>query len=267
MIRLSFTLATLCACLAAAPALAAGPQAAADAAAPAHAAHAGTDAATPAANASTATGLIYDARTGTFTEPPPPDGGWQAFANLLEKITPSVNTAVPLTPAQVTQHIAALIDAGKPQAALKLIQERTQAREQAGTIGTDVQLEYQRGRALDALGEHDQAMAVWRQMTTDFPELPEPWNALAIEYARRGSLEQARDALNMALVSVPNFAPALENLGRVQMQLAQESFARARAAQTGRAVPAPAAAPTGAPSAVPGANPAKGDTNPQPAAQ
>ncbi|TAN30169.1 MAG: tetratricopeptide repeat protein [Castellaniella sp.] len=245
MIRLSLTLATLCACLATTPALSAGP-------------HTTASPATPAAGARTDTGLIYDAQTGTFTEPVPPEGGWQAFANLLDKITPSVNTSIPLTPSQVTSHIAALTDAGKPQAALKLIEQRSKARAESGAIGTDVQLEYQRGRALDALGEHDQAMAVWRQMTTDFPELPEPWNALAIEYARRGSLEQARDALNMALVSVPNFAPALENLGRVQTQLAQESFARARAARPGQ----PAAAqPASAHS------PAKGGTKPQPAAQ
>lgn len=244
VIRLSLTLAALCACLAAAPALSAAP-------------NTPTSPATPAARQSTSTGLIYDAQTGTFTEPVPPDGGWQAFANLLDKVTPSVNTAIPLTPAQVTSHIAALIDAGKPKAALTLVEQRTQARAQSGAIGTDVQLEYQRGRALDALGEHDKAMAVWRQMTTDFPELPEPWNALAIEYARRGSLEQARDALNMALVSVPNFAPALQNLGRVQMQLAQESFARARAAQPGQ----PAARPVTAPPH------AKDGTKPQPAAQ
>ncbi|HEX7387552.1 MAG TPA: hypothetical protein VF285_09810 [Castellaniella sp.] len=233
MNRLSFILLTLCSCLAASPALAASPQAASNAA---------------------DTGLVYDAKTGTFTEPLAPPGGWQAFANLLKKATPSVNTQLPLTPAQVTAHIAGLIDSGKPQAALTLIQERTDARKQSGEIGTDVQLEYQRGRALDALGEHDQALAVWQQMTTDFPELPEPWNALAIEYARRGSLQQAQDALHMALVSVPNFAPALENLGRVQLALAQQSFARARASGGSAAT----AAPVG--------HPAR-DTHAQPAAQ
>lgn len=223
MTRLSLALLTLSACLAgAAP---------------------GGTAAQPASDSSAATGLIYDPATGTFTEPLPPPGGWQAFANLLAKVTPSVNTAIPLTPAQITDHIAALIAAGKAEAALTLIAERTEARARSGAIGTDVQLEYQRGQALDALGRHDEALAVWRQMTTDFPELPEPWNALAIEYARRGALHEARDALDMALVSVPDFAPALENLGRVQMQLAQESFARARAARQGSAaakVPAPA---------------------------
>lgn len=243
MIRFPFALVTLCSCLAAFPALAAAPAA--------------------APHTPSATGLIYDAQTGTFTEPPAPDGGWQAFADLLKKATPSANTAIPLTPSQVTDHIAALINAGKPQAALTLIQERTEARRKSGAIGTDVQLEYQRGRALDALGKHDQAMGIWQQMTTDFPELPEPWNALAIEYARRGQLEQAQDALHMALVSVPNFAPALENLGRVQMALAQESFARARAAG--------AAGTTVQPTPPPAAKTApahdQGDRSPRPAAQ
>ena len=237
MNRASFILLMLCSCLTVSPVLAASPHPAPD---------------------QNATGLDYDAHSGEFTRPVPPTGGWPAFAKLLEKVTPSVNTQIPLTASQVTTHIAQLIDSGKPQAALTLIQERAEARKKSGEIGTDVQLEYQRGRALDALGEHDQAAAVWRQMTTDFPELPEPWNALAIEYARRGSLQQAQDALNMALVSVPNFAPALENLGRVQLALAQQSFARARAAGAPAAAPAKAASRAVAPAR---------DTPHQPAAQ
>lgn len=190
--------------------------------------------ATAATQTQADTGLIFDPTTNTFTLPEEPPGGWQAFANLLKKVTPSVNTAVPLTPAQVTHHIATLIDTGKAEAALQLVEEAGTARKAAGTIGTDVQLDYQHARALAALGRHEQAIAIWRQMTTDYPELPEPWNALAIEYARTGALHQAQDALQMALVSDPSFAPALENLGKVQLRLAQESLARARALETGK---------------------------------
>lgn len=212
----------LCACLAAGSALAAS---------------SGADASPPSLN--------YDPDTGAFTEPPPPERGWQAFADLLKKATPSVDTAVPLTAAQIADHVSALIDAGRAQEALDIIAKRQAARDASVTPGDDVQLRYQQGRALDALGQRDQAMAVWRQMTTDYPELPEPWNALAIEYARQGQLQLAREALDMALVSDPSFAPALENLGHVQMRLAQESFDRARAA--GGHAPKPAQAP--APSA------------------
>lgn len=181
------------------------------------------------ASATTIQGLHFDPATGQFTEVPPPVGGWQGLAKLLKKATPSVNTAVPLTPAQISQRVATLIDNGQAQDALTIIQQQESAREQATTLGEDVQLMYQKGRALAALGQHQQATDLWTSMTQTYPELPEPWNALAIEYTREGHLEMARDALNMALVSDPNFAPALENLGHVQMALAQQSFARAKA--------------------------------------
>ncbi len=196
----------------------------------------------PDTNASVTTiqGLAFDPSTGEFTEAPAPEGGWQGLANLLKKATPSVNTAVPLTPAQISQRVATLIDNGKAQDALKIIQQRESARKEAGTLGEDVQLMFQKGRALVALGQHKQATALWLSMTQTYPELPEPWNALAIEYTREGHLELARNALDMALVSDPNFAPALENLGHVQMALAQQSFARAKAMQ-GKTASQPAA--------------------------
>lgn len=216
MIRSSFSVLAVCACLAAGPAFAASPDA-------------GTG--LPSLN--------FNPDTGAFTEAPPPEHGWQAFADLLKQAAPSTDTAIPLTPEQVSGHVAALIDAGRADEALDIIGKQKAAREIQAALGVNVQLRYQEGRALAALGRHDEAMAVWRQMTTDYPELPEPWNALAIEYARQGRLQLARDALDMALVSDPSFAPALENLGHVQMRLAQESFARARAA--GDKIPAPGA--------------------------
>ncbi|MER1966109.1 hypothetical protein [Castellaniella sp. GW247-6E4] len=172
---------------------------------------------------------MFDPQTGQFIEAPAPEHGWQAFADLLEAASPGVDTAIPLTPSQVTSHIAAMLDAGRAEAALDLIRKRQEQRENAGSLGTDVQLMYLHGRALAALGHHAEAIGVWRQMTVDFPELPEPWNALAIEYARQGQLDLAREALLTALVVNPDFAPALENLGHVDTRLAQRAFARARA--------------------------------------
>lgn len=175
--------------------------------------------------------MAFDPDTGHFTDPPAPEGGWLALADILQKAAPSTNTALPLTPSEITDRLAAMIDAGKAQEALELIRQRESIRQSTAALGNDVQLEYQHARALAALGQHDQAMEKWRVMTIDYPELPEPWNALAIEQARRGQLQLARASLDMALASDPAFAPALENLGLVQMQLAREAFARARAAR------------------------------------
>lgn len=208
MIRYSFPALVLCACMAAASAQSPADHLNAD----------GRLLADP----------VYDPQTGQFTNPPPPERGWRAFADLLEAATPGVNTAIPLTPSQITSHITAMLDEGRAEAALDLIQKRQAQREEAGSLGTDVQLAYLHGRALAQLGRHDEATRIWREMTIDFPELPEPWNALAIEYARMGQLERAREALQTALTIDPAFVPALENLGHVDTRLAQQAFDRAR---------------------------------------
>ncbi len=184
---------------------------------------------------------MFDPQTGQFTMPPPPERGWRAFADLLQAASPRVNTAIPLSPSQITDHIAAMLDQGRAEAALELIRERQAQRDESDSLGTDVQLAYLHGRALTELGRHDEAIEIWRGMTVDFPELPEPWNALAIEYARRGQLDLSRSALQNALAIVPDFAPALENLGLVYSRLADRAFARARAARgkTGAATARP----------------------------
>lgn len=179
-------------------------------------------------NTTTVGGMDFNEETGVFTDPVEPDTGWQALANLLKKAEPSTNTKIPITPSQLTKRIAKLIDSGQAEEAIKVIEKRQQARDIAGDIGTDVQLQYQYGRALAALGKHQQAVAVWQEMTQLYPELPEPWNAMAIEYARQGQLEMAQQALQMALVSDPDFAPARANLGHIQMRMAEENFAKAK---------------------------------------
>jgi len=162
-----------------------------------------------------------------FNEPPPPEGGWKALASLLEAVTPSVDTSIPLSASQITDRISTLLDQGKVSEALEAIEKRELQLADRGGIGTDVQLMFLHGRALSALGRHNDAISVYLDMTTRFPELPEPWNNLASEYVRQGKLEMARDALNMALSAAPNYATARANLGQVQLMLAEQSFRQA----------------------------------------
>lgn len=73
----------------------------------------------------------------------------------------------------------------------------------------------------------DEALAVFQQLTEEFPELPEPYNNLAALHAARGDFEKARAALDGALRANPGFAIAHENLGDVYAQLARLSYQRA----------------------------------------
>ncbi|SHI22733.1 TPR repeat-containing protein [Pollutimonas bauzanensis] len=160
--------------------------------------------------------LFHDAR--------PEEGGWKGLARLLEALTPSVDTELPLTASQITARISAMLDEGKNQAALEVIEKRAAQLEARGGLGTDVQLMFLRGRALAALGRHDEAIELYLKMTTLYPELPEPWNNLAAEYVKQGKLEMAQDALTMALAASPNYGAARANMGQVQLMLARQSF-------------------------------------------
>lgn len=159
-----------------------------------------------------------------FNDAPPPEGGWKGLAKLLEALTPSVDTEIPLTASQITSRISAMLDHGENQAALDVIQKRLKQNEVNTSLGTDVQLQFLHARALSALGRHDAAIDLYRNMTTQYPELPEPWNNLAAEYVKQGKLEMAQDALNMALATSPNYGTAKANMGEVQLMLARQSF-------------------------------------------
>lgn len=159
-----------------------------------------------------------------FNDPPPTEGGWKGLANLLEALTPSVDTEIPLTASEITSRISTMLDNGEYQEALNVIEKRTQQYEATTNLGTDVQLMFLHGRALAALGRQDEAIDIYINMTTKYPELPEPWNNLASEYVKQGKLEMAQDALTMALAANPNYGTAKANLGEVQLMLAQRSF-------------------------------------------
>jgi Flp pilus assembly protein TadD len=76
-------------------------------------------------------------------------------------------------------------------------------------------------------GRSDAAVAVFRGLIEDYPELPEPYNNLAVLYAQRGDYENARVALETAIRTAPNWAVARENLGDVYARLAAAEYDRA----------------------------------------
>lgn len=162
-----------------------------------------------------------------FDETPKEEGGWKGLAGLLEALTPNIDTSLPLTSSQITNRISEMLDHGQNQQALNVIDRRQAQLEEQGSVSTDVQLLFLRGRALASLGRHNEAIATFLHMTTQYPELPEPWNNLASEYVKQGKLDMALDALNMALKAAPNYATAQANLGEVQLMLAQRSFTNA----------------------------------------
>lgn len=150
----------------------------------------------------------------TTLDPIPPEGGWQGLANVLNAISPSTDTRLTPSASQITDHIERLLNQGANQEALERIERRQQQID--GQRGADVQLMFQHARALAALGRDEEAIALYTEMTRLFPELPEPWNNLAVIYAAGGKWDRADEALQMALRANPGYAAALANQSDLQ---------------------------------------------------
>jgi Flp pilus assembly protein TadD len=89
-----------------------------------------------------------------------------------------------------------------------------------------------RGRFLRAMiltqqNKTSDAIRTYIDLTQDFPELPEPYNNLAVIYAGQGEYDKARVLLEGAVLAMPSFAAAHENLGDIHARLAAVSYERA----------------------------------------
>jgi tetratricopeptide (TPR) repeat protein len=91
----------------------------------------------------------------------------------------------------------------------------------------DAEARFTRGLALVKLNRADEAIKVFADLTRDYPQLPEPYNNLAVLYAQKGDYEKARDALEAALATHPAYATAHENLGDIYSALAGAAYNRA----------------------------------------
>ena len=76
-------------------------------------------------------------------------------------------------------------------------------------------------------GRTDAAIAAFRALIEDYPELPEPYNNLAVLQAQKGEYESARSSLEIAIRTAPDWAVARENLGDLYARLAAVEYAQA----------------------------------------
>ena len=92
----------------------------------------------------------------------------------------------------------------------------------------DPQMAFLRGVVLTEAGRTNEAIAAFQKLNEDYPELPEPYNNLAVLYAGQSQFDKARAALEMAIRTNPSYATAHENLGDVYAKLASQAYSRAQ---------------------------------------
>ncbi len=91
----------------------------------------------------------------------------------------------------------------------------------------DPQMRFLKGVILTEQGKPQDAITAFTKLIEDYPELPEPYNNLAVLHAGQGQFDKARAALEMAIRTNPSYATAHENLGDVYAKLASQAYSKA----------------------------------------
>jgi tetratricopeptide (TPR) repeat protein len=91
----------------------------------------------------------------------------------------------------------------------------------------DAQGRFIKGLILTEQKKPADAIQVFTGLTEDFPELPEPYNNLAVLFAGQGNYDKAKAALELAIHTHPAYATAHENLGDIYAQLARRAYDKA----------------------------------------
>ncbi len=91
----------------------------------------------------------------------------------------------------------------------------------------DPQMRFIKGVIQRETGKVADAITTFTKLTEDYPELPEPYNNLAVLYASQNQFDKARAALELAIRTNPSYATAHENLGDVYARLASQAYNKA----------------------------------------
>ncbi|MEO7337171.1 MAG: tetratricopeptide repeat protein [Caldimonas sp.] len=148
--------------------------------------------------------------------PPRSSIRWLARALLVASLGASVGAR-----ADELGDVQRLYYAGQSAAAMQ------RADSALATNPRDPQMRFMKGVMLSDAKRNTEAIALFQQLTDDYPDLAEPYNNLAALYAASGDYSKAREALERALRMNPDYATAHENLGDVYAALAAQSYARA----------------------------------------
>jgi tetratricopeptide (TPR) repeat protein len=119
------------------------------------------------------------------------------------------------------QDASKLLKSGQHQQALERVNKILAAKPK------DAQARFLKGLIYAEQGNTKDATDVFLALTKDYPDLPEPYNNLAVIYASQGQYDKARGALEQSIRTHPSYATAYENLGDVYAKLASQAYDKA----------------------------------------
>jgi len=116
---------------------------------------------------------------------------------------------------------AKLLKSGQHQQAMERVNKVLAAKPR------DARARFLKGLIFAEQGNAKDATDVFLALTKDYPDLPEPYNNLAVIYASQGQYDKARGALEQSIRTHPSYATAYENLGDVYAKLASQAYDKA----------------------------------------
>ena len=145
----------------------------------------------------------------------------QALPTALRLLALVAALCVPPAHADEYTEVNALVRAGQ------LGEAMARADKYLATKPRDPQMRFIKGVIQTEAGKPNDAITTFTKITQDYPELPEPYNNLAVLYAGQNQFDKARAALEMAIRTNPSYATAHENLGDVYAKLASQAYSKA----------------------------------------
>lgn len=107
---------------------------------------------------------------------------------------------------------------GNPDLALKQLEARLISEP------NDAKAAYLKGLILMQLGKAEDAERWFKMMQSNFPDLPQPYNALAVIYTGRDDFRSAQTELEALLEKQPSYHNARINLASVHLKMATENY-------------------------------------------
>lgn len=123
--------------------------------------------------------------------------------------------------ADLASDVHGLVAKGDLAAALRATEAASQASPR------EAQPRFLRAVVLMDMQRSDEALAAFTVLSQEYPELPEPFNNIALLQVRAGRPELARQALETALRNDPGHRAARTNLGEVHLMLAVQAWQQA----------------------------------------
>ena len=144
-----------------------------------------------------------------------------AFERIVQALLFAVLLGVSAAHADDMEQANAMLKARRYPQALEHVDKAIAAKPQ------DPQARFLKGLILTEQGDTKDAIEVFRKLTQDYPDLPEPYNNLAVIYAGQGHYEKARTELEKSIRTHSSYATAYENLGDIYARLASQAYDKA----------------------------------------